>query len=249
MISGLYDDAGLIHFHCFSAINAGQAFAGVLTAVIGLILKASIDLNFVNIVNLDSQITAILFFVTAMVFLSMSIIFYTIIINSAYYINKKATLTSVKQAHIPISFQLKKFYSIFKKKWTDSLTLFFTMSVTLMIYPVLMLSVTSTGVNKTWTSYFNSVHVFLIYNFFDFLGRYLPLILKFPKPGSIKLLILSLSRFGFIPLYFTCNRPNYKFMETLIFNDFVPILLSAIFGITNGHLITIIFGIPYSRSV
>ncbi|KAF0986752.1 hypothetical protein HZS_5263 [Henneguya salminicola] len=66
-----------------------------------------------------------------------------------------------------------------------------------------------------------------------------------PKPGSIGLLLLSVIRFSFIPLYFICNRPNYTFIPSLISYDFIPILFSAFLGITHGHLNSIIFGIPY----
>ncbi|KAF8639859.1 hypothetical protein AX17_001114 [Amanita inopinata Kibby_2008] len=85
---------------------------------------------------------------------------------------------------------------------------------------------------------FSSIH-FLVFNIGDFLGRYL---CSFPRLliwSAKRLLVLSLLRTAFIPLFLMCNvqRPSTSInLPPVINSDLLYMLILLAFGISNGYL-------------
>ncbi|KAJ7162577.1 nucleoside transporter-domain-containing protein [Mycena crocata] len=110
--------------------------------------------------------------------------------------------------------------------------------VTLAVFPAITTSILPTNVD-THPLLFSAIH-FLMFNIGDLMGRYL---CSFPKLliwSAKRLLILSLARTLFVPLFLMCNlqRPSATGIATspIINSDFVFMAILFFFGMSNGYL-------------
>ncbi|KAJ7228996.1 nucleoside transporter-domain-containing protein [Mycena pura] len=110
--------------------------------------------------------------------------------------------------------------------------------VTLTVFPAITISILPSNPN-THPLLFSAVH-FLIFNVGDFLGRY---VCSFPKAliwSAKRLLILSLARTLFIPLFLMCNlqRPSEaaNLSSPAINSDFIFMFILFTFGMSNGYV-------------
>jgi equilibrative nucleoside transporter 1/2/3 len=87
---------------------------------------------------------------------------------------------------------------------------------------------------------FTSIH-FLLFNIGDFGGR---LLLSFPSLiiwSGPSLLLLSLLRIGFIPLFLLCNvQSRGSVPSAVVFGDAWFMIILLAFGATNGWLSTLV---------
>ncbi|KAF1745032.1 hypothetical protein MXB_4688 [Myxobolus squamalis] len=142
--------------------------------------------------------------------------------------------------------QLIGYYSLFKKKWIDGITIYLTLAVTLFIFPVLLLKIESTSENENWKKYFKDFTAFFSFALGDFISRYTYLVFRWPKPGTFWMIIVAISRILFLFLFFLCSRGGNTVFPAIFTNDIIPIFFVFLFGLTNGHLITTVFSVPYS---
>jgi equilibrative nucleoside transporter 1/2/3 len=82
---------------------------------------------------------------------------------------------------------------------------------------------------------FNALH-FLVFNIADLLGRILTSAPLFPT-NDTALVIYSLLRTIFIPIFMICNVPGH--WPTIITSDTVYMLALFLFGLTCGHCTTL----------
>jgi len=104
-------------------------------------------------------------------------------------------------------------------------------SLTLLFHPV------NKDEYKTWSEkYFIAVCCFVLFNVGDYVGRFIAEKVQWPKPGkinqpctvsSIIVLVLSLARLVFIPLFMYCNAFE---------SDTVYIVIMLLFSLSNGYL-------------
>jgi len=101
--------------------------------------------------------------------------------------------------------------------WVWILAVFFNYMVTLSVFPAVTTLVESTdrGSGSPWADkYFNPVGCFLLYNMGDFLGRILASHIQKPTnntPGGAWIvLVCSLSRVAFLPLFLFCNASPFN---------------------------------------
>ncbi|ODV87858.1 hypothetical protein CANARDRAFT_193880 [[Candida] arabinofermentans NRRL YB-2248] len=113
------------------------------------------------------------------------------------------------------------------------LTIFFTFSLTL-IFPVFASNVESTHIDK---KYFVPL-AFLLWNFGDLAGRILTAFPIFTLTNQYSMLIYSLSRSLFVPLFLGCNLKN---RGTGFIGDAVYLILQFLFGLTNGQIFSSCF--------
>ena len=107
--------------------------------------------------------------------------------------------------------------------------------ITLSVFPSVNSGIKSISHDTpTTTTYFTPVTCFLLFNFGDFIGR--------SAAGSVQLLnnkwllILSVARVVFIPLFLLCNYLPAERTVPVIFNsDIYPIVFMTIFSFTNGY--------------
>jgi equilibrative nucleoside transporter 1/2/3 len=126
---------------------------------------------------------------------------------------------------------------VYKKVMIPSLSVFFTFTVTIAIFPALTVLVESTQKCENSNRFFNdlfSPFLFLMFNVFDFLGRI--------AAGSTRpiftpknIWIGSLARIIFWPAFLFLNVSNSQ-LPILFPSDACPILFMAIMAFTNGYI-------------
>lgn len=109
--------------------------------------------------------------------------------------------------------------AIVKRIWIWIAAVFLCFFSTLAVFPAITALVESTEKGKPdstdWNNtYFIPVGCFLIFNVGDYLGRMFASLVQWPKAthrGSIFILLLSMARLAFIPLFLFCNAaPNNR---------------------------------------
>ena len=105
-------------------------------------------------------------------------------------------------------------FSIVKRIWIWILTVFICFFGTLIVFPAITVLVKSTSTGNTWSdTYFIPVGCFLLFNVGDYGGRILAGLNKFnwaTRFGSLCLLVLSLMKLAFIPLFLYCNAAPFN---------------------------------------
>ncbi|CAL1531644.1 unnamed protein product [Lymnaea stagnalis] len=134
------------------------------------------------------------------------------------------------------------FIEILKQTWMYCLSVCLVFLVTLSVFPAVCSLIKSTHTPKNeWTeTYFTPVICFLLFNVFDFVGRLITFVIKFPgahRPGW--LLTMTILRIGFIPLLMLCNVQPREYLPLVLNNDAYPIVLISLLGLTNGYLGTL----------
>ena len=106
-------------------------------------------------------------------------------------------------------FQKMSTLAIVKRTWIWILSVFICFFGTLVVFPAITVLVKSTESGSQWNDvYFIPVGCFLLFNIGDFAGRTLAGIIKInwaSHLGSLCLLMLSVVKLAFIPLFLFCN--------------------------------------------
>lgn len=157
--------------------------------------------------------------------------------NSVSILDAYGTDSVTQSTHVPFS-------QLWRKLKLIVLAIFLTFSITL-IFPVFASNVESVHTDSKHRFFLKAIFVpfiYLVWNLGDLLGRVLCGFL----PGFVihsprQLVIYSLLRLVFIPLFFTCNIHPYTAsgqLLALINLDLWYILLQFLFGLLNGQLCT-----------
>ncbi|EKM80431.1 hypothetical protein AGABI1DRAFT_113615 [Agaricus bisporus var. burnettii JB137-S8] len=123
-----------------------------------------------------------------------------------------------------------------KANVTYEIAVSYVFVVTLAIFPPITASVLPVN-PETHPLIFTCIH-FLVFNIGDLLGRYncsFPFFLIWCRK---RLLVLSLARTLFIPLFLMCNvqRPSMMHSTPIINSDFMFMFILLLFGWSNGYL-------------
>ena len=163
-------------------------------------------------------------------------------------INEESAVTNViedSESNLGDTSAFERFKHVMKHSWEYCLAVFLTFCITLSLWPAVAVLVESqyktSKTHSTWAyDYFTPVTVFLLFNVGDLVGRSIANILKFPnrtKRGKLIVLILSLLRAIFIPLYIFCNAsPENRTLPVIFSSDADFILITTIFALSNGYL-------------
>ncbi|KAI9293911.1 hypothetical protein K502DRAFT_342820 [Neoconidiobolus thromboides FSU 785] len=121
------------------------------------------------------------------------------------------------------------------------ISLLLTFIVTLSLFPAITTTITSTN-NDTFISIYFIEIGFIIYNLGDLLGRYLPSISTLFITNTKHLLLASILRFLFVPLFLWSNTKLGT--NHYLGNDVLFFTLMLLFATTNGYLgtMTMILG-------
>eukprot|EP00096_Caligus_rogercresseyi_P013838 TRINITY_DN6432_c0_g1_i1.p1 TRINITY_DN6432_c0_g1~~TRINITY_DN6432_c0_g1_i1.p1 ORF type:complete len:260 (+),score=74.63 TRINITY_DN6432_c0_g1_i1:741-1520(+) len=134
---------------------------------------------------------------------------------------------------------------ILKEIWVYALSVFIVFAVTLGCFPGITAAIRSTGTGTWSTKFFVPVTCFLLFNIGDYIGRSLAEFLQFPKASMkgapLYVLLASLSRIVFIPLFIMCNvSPTDRHLTSVVFeSDGVYIALMILFSLSNGYISSI----------
>ncbi|KAI8642854.1 nucleoside transporter-domain-containing protein, partial [Parasitella parasitica] len=109
--------------------------------------------------------------------------------------------------------------------------------ITLALFPSVTVLIRS--VNGIDAVTFISLH-FLLFNIGDWIGRTLPIFACCQVNSSKALILISLARTCFIPLFFSCNLKSNG-TPILLNSDIMYLILLLLFAISNGWLTSLVF--------
>ncbi|XP_019394188.1 PREDICTED: equilibrative nucleoside transporter 3 [Crocodylus porosus] len=261
--SSLFGLSGCFPMKNSQALISGQAMGGTVCAVTSIVdLAAAADVT-------DS---ALVFFVTADVFILVCILMYLILPTleySRYYMTIQTDSTyspsifpnsslgeENESQSINSSFPTKRardknsppLHLILKKTAVLGFCLFYVFFISIIIFPSVSSNIES--VNKDsgslWTNkYFIPLTSFLLYNFADWCGRQITAWIQAPGPKSKLLPILVFLRTFLLPLFILCNyQPRTHFKTVFFKTDVYPTVFITLLGLSNGYLgtLAIIYG-------
>lgn len=127
-------------------------------------------------------------------------------------------------------------YRIYKKVQTPALSVFYTFTVTIALFPGLTVNLQSTDHCKTSDRFSNDLFVpilFLFFNAFDFMGRVTAGATK-PYFTAKNIWIPTAARTIFVPLFIMCKCSESQF-DPVFTNDAWPLIFMFVFALTNGY--------------
>jgi len=125
---------------------------------------------------------------------------------------------------------------IFKVIRVPALAVFFTFTVTIGVFPSIVVLLESEKQCESSERFYNDLFLpflFLLYNMFDFIGRVLAEKTR-PLLNKRNILTFALCRLVFIPLLLLCNVSGSQ-LPILFKNDAFPILILIAFALSNGY--------------
>lgn len=130
---------------------------------------------------------------------------------------------------------------ILKKVWHQAASALYTLLISMAVFPAVGVLVVSTSVESgsVWTGrLFMPVCGYLLYNAGDMCGRiacsYAPLGVKHER----LVLVLSLARTVFVPLFMLCNAQPRHHLPVVFDSDVAFVALMTTLSFTNGYLLS-----------
>ena len=130
-------------------------------------------------------------------------------------------------SHAGTHFSQDELWRVFSQIKIPALSVWFMFTVTIGLFPSITVLIESEKkcenindrfYNDLWTPFF-----FLLFNLFDFLGRY-----------SANIWMVAVSRVIFFPLFLLCRVSGSR-LPTIFKSDFFPIFFMIIFSLSNGY--------------
>ncbi|NXD44287.1 S29A3 protein, partial [Copsychus sechellarum] len=232
------------------ALISGQAMGGTISAVASVIdLAAAADVT-------DS---ALAYFLTADIFIVICIMVYLLLPRleySRYYLSSQkespSLVTVPPDSSVGDEAQpggtrntgIPPLRPILQKTALLGFCLFYVFFISIIIFPSLSSNIESVSKSSgsPWsTKYFTPLTCFLLYNFADWCGRQVTAWIQLPGPKSKLLPVLVLLRTIFLPLFILSNYQPRAHIQTVVFKqDFYPVVFTALLGLSNGYLGTLV---------
>ncbi|SMN21485.1 similar to Saccharomyces cerevisiae YAL022C FUN26 Vacuolar membrane transporter with broad nucleoside selectivity [Maudiozyma saulgeensis] len=230
------------------SVMMGQAVAGVLPSVVLLIVsigKTDDDTN-----NGSNKGIYFYFLTTSIVCVSCLLLFYNMKIDERFanISNNDATDEDTVNERQPVPFSV--LYSKLKYLVLSIITTF----IVTLIFPVFGANIFVTGLPMSNVQFIPLI--FTMWNLGDLAGRFIANWRMFRDPAftPYKIFVYSIARIAFIPFFFyftiksrTTNEDGQRVHSAVL--DLEYILLQFLFGVTNGHIISMSFmKVPESLS-
>ncbi|KAL9846724.1 equilibrative nucleoside transporter 3 isoform 2-T2 [Geothlypis trichas] len=240
------------------ALLSGQAMGGTISAVASVIdLAAAADVT-------DS---ALAYFLTADIFIVLCIVVYLLLPRleySRYYLSSQKESPSLvtvpsdssvedqaepggtmsSSSFLTRSAGVPPLRPILQKTALLGFCLFYVFFISIIIFPSLSSNIESVSKasGSPWsTKYFTPLTCFLLYNFADWCGRQVTAWIQVPGPKSKLLPALVLLRTIFLPLFILSNYQPRAHIRTVLFHrDIYPVVFTALLGLSNGYLGTLV---------
>lgn len=226
--NGIFAVANVYGAKYTQAVILGQAIAGVLPSLVLFLITL-----FSKSTNQGSK-GIILYFLTTVIVSVSSIILYRM--------NKiDKILQDVPDNDFVIEINIEgshvSFARLYAKLKYLALSIFTTFAVT-MVFAVFASTVEVRGLPLSNTQFIPLI--FLVWNIGDLCGRFLAELPLFSSNdfSPFKTYIYSLLRIGLVPMFFPFLLPPNQMTMTV---DLLYILLQFIFGLTNGHVVSMSF--------
>nr|XP_046234162.1 equilibrative nucleoside transporter 1-like [Scatophagus argus] len=126
---------------------------------------------------------------------------------------------------------------IFKKIWLLALSVCFTFTITIGMFPAITADTKSTlSDGGSWVHYFIPVSCFLLFNLCDWGGRSLTAICMWPEKDSLLLPVSIMCRLVFVPLFMLCNVQPRLHLPVFFHHDAWFVFFMILFAFSNGYL-------------
>ncbi|XP_044612664.1 equilibrative nucleoside transporter 3 isoform X3 [Equus asinus] len=233
------------------ALISGGGMGGTISAVASLVDLA---------VSSDVTDSALAFFLTADVFLSLCIGLYLLLPRleyARYYMKPvwpahvfsdeeqppqdcpNAPLVAPRSSDSPTP----PLRPILKKTASLGFCVIYLFFITSLVFPAISANIESLnkGSGSLWTTkFFVPLTTFLLYNFADLCGRQITAWIQVPGPRSQVLPGLALLRTCLVPLLVLCNYQPRVHLQTVVFqSDIYPVVFTSLLGLSNGYLSTL----------
>lgn len=252
MSGSLFGVSGQFNSEYITAVVSGQALGGIFTA-----LAEVISITFAT----DPARSAFVFFLVGNFMLILSLITWCIVYKTVYFKfhvsphgKKLLPQASVNadppeiegspssSAPVDRNYLEPKFSAVFSKIWHFGISEWLVFVTTLSVYPAITILIESTekGNKHPWNDiYFLPVVNYLLFNSGDYLGRIIAGLLKWPKHSPTIIFVLTMGRLAFVPLFLVCNIVQNHPLPVLIHNDYIFIVMMALFAVSNGYIANI----------
>ncbi|XP_046918472.2 equilibrative nucleoside transporter 3 [Dermatophagoides farinae] len=221
--------AALFPLKYVQTMVAGQAMSGLFAAS----TKIFSLLGHRTLVN-----NVFIFFLLANLVLIATFALYLYIRKKPFY-SSFVYVSSSLENNVPMNLSL--FGQIFKNMWPFCLTLTFVFWVTISIYPSLFVLITPVDHETVIPEKFIlPITCFLVFNLGDFLGRYMGQFVLLTKNHGYTIMIISLFRLLFIPIFLYCNAQPRHHLVFFTSETFF-IIFNFIFALLNGYLVLNVF--------
>ena len=148
--------------------------------------------------------------------------------------SRRLELSSVRKYILLFKLTIKKKAIIFKRTWQLQLTILFTMLLTLFLFPTFL---TAAYACEPQLCDWGPIITLCVFELFDFITRWFTLIPV--KCSNLRIFLLSLPRFVFIPLFAIFIFPvSYPIVPFKIGFPIFLIVVAA-FGVTNGYFVSV----------
>ncbi|TRY69151.1 hypothetical protein TCAL_02182 [Tigriopus californicus] len=236
---GVFGVAGKFPPKYMGSIMAGQAMGGVFPALVDIVVISA---------NVQAKDTGFACFLIATLCLIASFVSFAWVRRTKFFkFYAETPLSLSRQPDLDVLVPVTpSIFTVFTKSWHYCLAIYVTFSTTLAVFPAITVLIQSRfndhdPTSKSWADlYFTPVTCFLLFNVGDYLGRILSSRLKWPGPnrrGKLFLLMASILRIGFIPLFMFCNvAPDRRSLPVVFHSDMVYVLFMATFAVSNGYL-------------
>ncbi|XP_071328363.1 equilibrative nucleoside transporter 1-like isoform X2 [Trachinotus anak] len=240
----LFGMAGLLPASYTTPIMSGQGLAGTFAAFAMICAIAS---------GSELHDAAFGYFITACVVIFLSLLSYVLLPKLEFFQfyqdrNRKQrpdkensvnlmNTESKEEAPGQTRQQNVSMVKIFKKIWMLAVSVCFTFTVTIGMFPAITADIKSTLNDRgSWDLYFIPVSCFLLFNLCDWAGRSLTAICMWPQKDSVLLPISIVCRLVFIPLFMLCNVQPRLHLPILFHHDGFFIIFMIVFAFSNGYL-------------
>lgn len=222
------------------SVMMGQAVAGVLPSVVLLIV--SLGKTDDNTNNGSNKGIYFYFLTTSIVCVSCILLFYNTKIDEKFNSISNNDRTDTQPAHETQAVPFRVLYSKLKYLVLSIITTF----VVTLIFPVFGANIFVTGLPMSNAQYIPLI--FTMWNLGDLCGRFIANWSMFRDPSftPYKTFIYSVLRIAFIPFFFyftiqsrTTSDDGQRVHSVIL--DIEYILLQFLFGVTNGHIISMSF--------
>ncbi|CAK9441068.1 uncharacterized protein LODBEIA_P49370 [Lodderomyces beijingensis] len=227
-----------------NSVMVGQAVAGVLPSIALIISVILAGEQAMEVHEIKPDFGIFWYFLTSSIvcILALALFFISRDKKEASYSGLAEAMVSQHEESPEEELETQKKFVPFAVLWSKlkyiAMTIFLTFSITLS-FPVFASVVQSTNAKSKVLSRVFIPSIYLIWNVGDLLGRilcgYPRLRMLITNPRT--LLVYSIARLVFIPLFMTCNIHPGK-ADPLINSDLWYILLQLLFGVSNGQLCT-----------
>jgi len=234
------------------AVMAGQGAGGVFACVVDVISKLVLG---------DDLTTAVcMYFIIAVIFMFISAAAYKYMQPMAIYqhrldksspVNDEVKLEPNEDEKLmdnDMKEEVTVMGAIKNGCWPYFVTLVLTFALTLGVFPAVVVTYKSVNHDETsdyYTKFFTTIWIFLNFNVFDFVGRYLAGLASqeghvlniIKKDQPILLMVAAGARFIFMPLFMKCHITKTTGTVSAFLNyDSVFIVLMALMSFSNGFV-------------